>query len=265
MKIGFYNIQGGTGKTTVAANFAYILSQSVKTVLIDCDIYGGTTALLFDLEDKEHNLNTYLSGESTIDEIIYNYDDLAVIPTEVSSKVFGYKADISRFENLINILEEEYDVIVYDFPPNITEDNPLIGYVGEFELVNKVVIVGEDSVPSIVNSLKSMDLIRDLDIGFTGIIVNKYRGLTDITEIIEDVIGILPYDPNVERQWVESSPIANIKTKFTKELTKLTNELASIYLEKDLASLRALKLAKAISGITEEEKSEEETEFKDLE
>ncbi|NPA63225.1 MAG: ATP-binding protein, partial [Methanococci archaeon] len=60
-----------------------------------------------------------------------------------------------------------------------------------------------------------------------------------------------------ERQWVESSPIVKLKkTKFTKELLSLANELASIYLEKDLASLRALKLAKAISGITEEEKSD---------
>lgn len=74
-------------KTTVAANFAYILSQSVKTILIDCDIYGGTTAVLFGLEDKEHNLNTYLAGDSAIEDIIYHYDDLAIIHTDVSSKV----------------------------------------------------------------------------------------------------------------------------------------------------------------------------------
>jgi len=260
MRIGFYNIQGGTGKTTIAANFAYILSESVKTILIDCDIYGGTTAVLFGLEDKEHNLNTYLAGESAIEDIIYHYDDLAVIHTDVSSKVFGHKYDLNRFETLVKELTEEYDVIVYDFPPNITEDNPLISYVGEFELVNKIVIVGEDSIPSIVNSLKTMELITDLGIGLTGIIVNKYRGLTDISEIIDDVIGVLPYDTNVERQWVESTPIVKIKTKFTKEMNALANELASVYLEKDLASLRALKLAKAISEITEEEKSEKDFE-----
>ena len=111
-----------------------------------------------------------------------------------------------------------------------------------------------------MNSLKTIELINDLGIGFTGIIVNKYRGLTDISEIIDDVIGVLPYDQNVERQWVESTPIAKIKTKFTKEITKLTNELASVYLEKDLASLRALKLAKAISELTEEEKVERDFE-----
>ncbi|XRO76514.1 MinD/ParA family ATP-binding protein [Methanocaldococcus sp. 10A] len=264
MKIGFYNIQGGTGKTTIAANFAYILSHSVKTILVDCDIYGGTCALLFGLEDKEHNLNTYLSGNSAVEDIIYNYDDLAIIHAGVTSDVFAYKTDLENFVRLIEVLEEEYDVIVYDFPPNITEDNIFITYAGG-ELINKVIIVGEDSIPSIVNSLKTVDLLKDLGVSLTGIIVNKYQGITDLSEIIDDVVGILPYDPNVERQWSESQPIAKIKTKFTKEMTKLTNELASVYLEKDLASLRALKLAKTISGITEEEKLEKELEFKDLE
>jgi len=257
MKIGFYNIQGGTGKTTIAANFAYIISHSAKTILIDCDIYGGTSAILFGLEGREHNLNTYLAGHSAIEDIISKHDDLDIIHTDVSSDVFGYKPELDRFETLIQALEEEYDIIVYDFPPNITEDNPILGYVGESELINKVIVVGEDSIPSIVNSLKTMELLKDLGIGLTGIIVNKYRGLTDISEIIDDVIGLLPYDQNIERQWVESSPIVKLKkTKFTKELLSLANELASIYLEKDLASLRALKLAKAISGITEEEKSD---------
>ncbi|XRO74971.1 MinD/ParA family ATP-binding protein [Methanocaldococcus sp. 28A] len=264
MKIGFYNIQGGTGKTTIAANFAYILSHSVKTILVDCDIYGGTCALMFGLEGREHNLNTYLSGNSAVEDIIYNYDDLAIIPTGVTSDVFGYKTDIENFVRLIEVLEEEYDVIVYDFPPNISEENILISYAG-YDLVNKVIIVGEDSIPSIVNSLKTIELLKDLGISLTGIIVNKYQGITDISEIIDDIIGVLPYDINVERQWSENLPITKIKTKFTKEMTKLTNELASVYLEKDLASLRALKLAKTISGITEEEKLDRELEFKDLE
>ena len=49
MKIGFYNIQGGTGKTTLATNMAYYISDVVKTVYVDCDIYGGNSALFFNL------------------------------------------------------------------------------------------------------------------------------------------------------------------------------------------------------------------------
>jgi MinD-like ATPase involved in chromosome partitioning or flagellar assembly len=258
MKVGFYNIQGGTGKTTVAANFAYVLSQSVKTVLVDCDIFGGTCALMFGLEDREHNLNTYLAGESTIEDIIYNYEDLSVIHADVTSNVFRYRITPEKFAALIEVLEEEYDVIVYDFPPNITEENVLLSYAGETELVNKIIVVGEDSIPAITNSLKTIDLLKDLGISTTGIIVNKHRGLTDIGDIMDDIVGILPYDANVERQWTESTPMAKIRSRFAKEMTILTNELASVYLEKDLASLRALKLAKTISGMgTSEERHEE--------
>ncbi len=253
MKLGFYNIQGGTGKTTIAANFAYVLSQSVKTILIDCDLYGGTTSLIFGLEDVDHNLNSYLSGTSTVEDIIYNYEDLAIIPTGVTSEVFGYKTDIEKFIELVEVLSDEYDVIVYDCPPNIPESSLLLAYGSEENLVNKVIVVGEDSIPAIVNSLKSIELLKDFGIGLTGIIVNKYRGLTDLSEIADDIIGVLSYDPNVERQWSESKPIVKIKTKFSKELINLTHDIASIYLEKDLASLRALKVAKTLSGISEDE------------
>ncbi|CAB3287351.1 Septum site-determining protein MinD [Methanocaldococcus lauensis] len=253
MKVGFYNIQGGTGKTTIAANFAYILSQSVKTILIDCDLYGGTISLVFGLEDIDHNLNTYLAGNSAIEDIIYNYEDLAIIPTGVTSDVFGYKTDIEKFIKLVEVLAEEYDVIVYDFPPNIPEGSLLLAYGSEENLVNKVIVVGEDSIPSIVNSLKTIDLLKDFGIGLTGILINKYRGLTDLSEISDDIIGVLSYDPNVERQWSESMPITKIKTKFSKELINITHDIANIYLEKDLASLRALKVVKTLSGITTEE------------
>ncbi|WP_456375352.1 MinD/ParA family ATP-binding protein [Methanocaldococcus sp.] len=253
MKVGFYNIQGGTGKTTIAANFAYILSQSVKTILIDCDLYGGTSSLIFGLEDVDQNLNTYLSGDSTMEDIIYNYEDLAIIPTGVTSDIFGYKIDIEKFIELVEVLSDEYDVIVYDFPPNIPESSILLAYGSEENLINKVIVVGEDSIPAIVNSLKSIDLLKDFGIGLTGIIVNKYRGLTDLSEIADDIVGVLSYDPNVERQWSESKPIVKIKTKFSKELNNLTHDIASVYLEKDLASLRALKIAKALSGLSEDE------------
>ncbi|WP_423792631.1 MinD/ParA family ATP-binding protein [Methanocaldococcus indicus] len=251
MKIGFYNIQGGTGKTTIAINFAYILSQSIKTVLIDCDFFGGTVSLAFNLEDAEHNINTYLAGESTIEDIIYNYEDLTVIPTGITSDVFQYKFDIEKFNELVGFLAEEYEIIIYDLPPNITEDN-IINYSSLYELINFIFLVSDDSIPSIANTLRAKELVLDLDIPVEGIIINKSQGLVDLTEISDDVVGILPYDVNVERQWTEGKPVVKIKTKFSKEIKKFTEYVVSEYLEKDLASLRALKLAKEIYGNDEE-------------
>ena len=77
--MGFYNIQGGTGKTTIAANIGYYLSDKTKTVYVDCDIYAGCGALLFGLEDSPHTLNSYLSGTSALTDIIHQFDDLSVI------------------------------------------------------------------------------------------------------------------------------------------------------------------------------------------
>ncbi|WP_456472676.1 MinD/ParA family ATP-binding protein [Methanocaldococcus sp.] len=254
LKIGFFNIQGGTGKTTVAANFAYLLSKAARTLLLDCDVYAGTVGLLFGLEDKEHNLNTYLNGESDIKDIIYSYDDLEIIHTDVSSKAFGYRVDLERFSELIIEITEKYDVIIIDFPPNITESSLIFNYIGEEDLINKMIIVGEDSIPSIVNSLKSIELVSDFSFDTAGIVVNKYRGLTDLTEIADDMLSILPYQESVERQWVESAPIVKIakNNKFSKAMEKFVHDVSKELLEKDLATLRALKLLKDI-GLKEEE------------
>ncbi len=252
MKIAFYNLQGGTGKTTLATNFAYYLSQSIKTAYIDCDFFAGTSSFVFNLEDVEHNINTYFIGESTLEDIMYNYDDLIVIPAGVTTEVFQSKFDTEKFNDLLTFLADECEIIVLDLPPNITEDN-ILTYAGIYEYIDKVLIVSDDSIPGISNTLKTMDLLEDLGLGNEGIIVNKYVGHTDLEEIADDLLGVLPYDINVERQWKESTPIIRMKTKFSKEFKKFINNTVKTYLEKDLASLRALKLAKEIYGLEDEE------------
>ncbi|WP_456418803.1 MinD/ParA family ATP-binding protein [Methanocaldococcus infernus] len=253
LKVGFFNLQGGTGKTTVAANFAYVLSEFTKTLLIDCDVYCGTIGLIFGLEDKEHNLNTYLNGESTSEEIIYSYDELDVIHADVTSKAFGYKVDIDRFSELISEVSDRYDIIVIDFPPNITEGSLVFNYIGEEDLINKMIIVGEDSIPGIINSLKSIDLANDFSIETAGIVINKFKNISDLTEIADDLLAVLPYSEEVERQWVESAPIVklNRRNKFSKSMIDFTHTISKELLEKDLTTLRAIRLAKEI-GMREE-------------
>ena len=51
MKIAVASGKGGTGKTTVAANLAYSLSDKINTSLIDCDV-------------EEPNLHIFFKGES---------------------------------------------------------------------------------------------------------------------------------------------------------------------------------------------------------
>ncbi|AEF96542.1 MinD/ParA family ATP-binding protein [Methanotorris igneus] len=252
MRLGFYNLQGGTGKTTVAINLAYYLSEKAKTIYIDCDLYAGTSGILFGYENDPHNLNSYLSGNSSLDEVIHTYNNLAIIPSDVSPDAFNADMDFERFAEMVDILEETYDIIIFDLPPNITEGNLLFSSIDK-KLINKMIIVGEDSIPGIVNTLKTQELLTAIGIGVTGTIINKYRGIVDFEDILDNVIALLPYDKKVEEQWALNKPVVEIKSKFGRELIYLAEDLAHVYIEKDLAAMRALKLAKELMGLAEDE------------
>lgn len=241
MKIGFYNIQGGTGKTTIAANMAYYISEIIKTIYIDCDIYGGNSAILFDMETDPNTLNAYLDGKCPIDDIIHEYDNLSVILCDTTPNAFNTDFDINRLLDVINYADEKYDVVILDLPPNITEGNILFS---NEEISSKMIVVAEDSVPGIAGALKTIELLNALDINIIGTIVNKDRNIVDYEDILNNIIAIMPYDKKVEEQWIEGTLIIKKRSSFGKELTFLAEELTGSYIEKDLATIRALKIAK---------------------
>ena len=88
--------------------------------------------------------------------------------------------------------------------------------------------------------------------------MNKDRGIVEFENILNDVIAILPYDKHVEYQWMEGKPIIGKKSKFGKELSFLIDDLAEAYIEKDLATSRALKIAKEFRGSIIGEDDEED-------
>ncbi|WP_421077965.1 MinD/ParA family protein [Methanothermococcus sp. Ax23] len=241
MKIGFYNIQGGTGKTTIATNMAYYLSDRIKTIYIDCDIFGGNGALLFGLENNPNTLNAYLDRECSLDDIIHEHDNLSIIVCDTTPNAFNTDIDQKKFLDVIRFADEHYDVVILDLPPNITEGNILFS---NENVLNKMIVVAEDSIPGIANTLKTIELLHALSIEIVGTIVNKDRSIVDFEDILDNVMAILPYDKKVEYQWLDGVPIIKKRSAFGKELSFLADELTEAYIEKDLATLRALKIAK---------------------
>ncbi|ABR54926.1 conserved hypothetical protein [Methanococcus vannielii SB] len=251
MRLGFYNVQGGTGKTTIAANIGHYLSDKAKTVYVDCDIYAGCGALLFGFENTPHTLNSYLSGNSAISDIIHQYDDLSVIVTDSTPDSFNTEISQKRILELIRMLNDTYDIVLLDLPPNITEGNLLFSSLNlEEKVVNKMIVVAEDSIPGIANTLKTKELLFAIDIDCIGVIVNKFRNIVDFEEVLDDTIAVLPYDLKVENQWMENIPAIQKKSKFSKELSYLAEDLAEVYIKKDLAAVRALKVAKELKDMT---------------
>lgn len=70
VSIAFHSYKGGTGKTTIACNFAAQLAKQGNRVgLLDLDIYAPSIQTYFEIEPKRW-LNNYLNSSADLSEVI---------------------------------------------------------------------------------------------------------------------------------------------------------------------------------------------------
>lgn len=70
ISIAFHSYKGGTGKTTIACNFAAQLANRGNRVgLLDLDIYAPSIQTYFEIEPKKW-LNNYLNSSADLSEVI---------------------------------------------------------------------------------------------------------------------------------------------------------------------------------------------------
>lgn len=124
--ISVLNFKGGTGKTTLSTNEAFVLSKKGKRILlIDVDLQRNSTGLL----EQEHTptLSQVIRGEATVeDSIAYARENFDIIPADTnldeaanyisSQGMKGYHT----IKNLINPIKDKYDFIFFDLPANFT-------------------------------------------------------------------------------------------------------------------------------------------------
>ena len=132
IKLPVINRKGGVGKTSVSTNLAYLLARSGKrTLLIDLDPQGNSTAIFGDpdaenlvdviFEDRKadirHCIAAATSGGAPVDNL-----DLAGANTRLALAAERMIAQHYRERRLANHLlkvEDAYDYIVMDCPPNL--------------------------------------------------------------------------------------------------------------------------------------------------
>ncbi len=109
--ISFHSYKGGTGKTTLAANFSFVLaSKGYKVYLLDLDFYAPSLYTYFNLEPK-YWINDYLRNNTDLSDIMI--DSSAFIDHKFKGKLLvgfsrGGKEDIYQLEgSLINDREQQ--------------------------------------------------------------------------------------------------------------------------------------------------------------
>lgn len=74
--IAFHSYKGGTGKTTIASNYAALLAKKgFRVALLDLDVYAPSLLAYFQKQPKKW-LNDYLLGEADVDEVMTEATDI---------------------------------------------------------------------------------------------------------------------------------------------------------------------------------------------
>jgi chromosome partitioning protein len=69
--IAFHSYKGGTGKTTIGANFAALLAKKgYRVFLLDLDVYAPSLQTYFNEEKPKKWINDFLFGNAEVDDIL---------------------------------------------------------------------------------------------------------------------------------------------------------------------------------------------------
>ena len=102
ISIAFHILKGGVGKTSLSGNTAYYLSQTKKTLLIDCDIQSNSTNW-FHPAIPEMELADVLQGKCELKETLLEVSNkFFLLPTKKKESGLKPTAKLNFLKNLLS-------------------------------------------------------------------------------------------------------------------------------------------------------------------
>ena len=160
----------GEGKTTTIANLAITYANlGKKTLLVDSDLRKPVIHNIFKV-DKTPGITSFLSGESSISEIINTteVENLDLITSGVIPPNPSEILDSEKMSSFFETVKNNYDIILFDTPPLIavTDAYVLMKYIDQFILVIRAGVAEKGAVERVLNAFKQTKF------KITGVVIN---------------------------------------------------------------------------------------------
>lgn len=127
------------GKSTIAANLAYVCAKKdYKVLLIDLDLRSSTINRFFKL-DNVVGIVDYCAGKAKKEDIIKKYENLDIVTSGTKSPFPSKILESQALYDFIEEAKEKYDYIFIDTPPVLvtTDALSISKFVNRYLLVVK--------------------------------------------------------------------------------------------------------------------------------
>ncbi|UOB21222.1 CpsD/CapB family tyrosine-protein kinase [Macrococcus armenti] len=161
------------GKSTTAANIAVAYAQAGKTVLlIDGDLRKPTVQYTFETKNV-FGLSNLITDQIKLEQAIQNtmVENLSImtsgpIPPNPSELLAS-----SKFEELIDSLQEYFDFIVIDTPPVLAVTDAVIMST----IVEGTILVTNVETNNKQHLIKAKDMLEKSDSNILGVVLNNVK------------------------------------------------------------------------------------------
>jgi len=207
--IGIVSGKGGVGKTTLTANIGVALARDfgMNVVVVDANVLTSNLGLHLGFIREPVSLHDVLHNKLKVEQVVYVHSSgLSVIP---SSLKVDSKINASALNRVIDHLKTQYDLVLVDSAPGLSTEALAV-----MNACDGFIIVANPDLPSVTDSLKTIDIIEKKNKHVLGIVLNKVTGksyelLKAHVERVTDnqVISEIPYDESVPASIAAKIPV----------------------------------------------------------
>lgn len=166
------------GKTTVSINLASTYAHSGnKVLLIDADLRNPSLHKVMETTEK-NGLTSYLTGETGLDQLIQisNVQNLDIIPAGETSHDPAELLSNRRMQDLLQIANENYDMVIIDGPPILgLADAMILSSLSTLTVL--AVDSGSTRTTTVTNALKRL---RQSGLTVSGILLNRVSDASEL-------------------------------------------------------------------------------------
>jgi len=161
------------GKSTVSSNLAVVWAkQNEKVLLIDADLRRPTAHRTFNLLNAA-GLSSYLSNNAVYEEIIQETEvpNLSVISSGPIPPNPAELLNSRHINTLIERLEDEYDIIIFDAPPiNTVTDAQLLA-----SKADGVILVVPQGIAEKGSVTHAVEQLNKVHAKVLGTVMNRFK------------------------------------------------------------------------------------------